>query len=88
MVLLNEHAKVLNFSALKFALSRSEVQIVFLKTAKDFACYFAMFLDCLSVNENIVQIHRYYPLGNEVRKDQIHEGLKGGQGVSQSKEYD
>jgi hypothetical protein len=54
----DEHAKVLDFSALEFSLSWVEIQIVFLKTTRDFMCYFAMFFDCLGVNKDVVQIYR------------------------------
>jgi hypothetical protein len=54
MILSDEHAQVSDFREFKFALGWVEIEIILFKIMKDFARYFAMFLDCFNVDQNIV----------------------------------
>ncbi|KAG5349611.1 hypothetical protein C0989_002761 [Termitomyces sp. Mn162] len=45
-------------------------------------------LECFSVDEDVIKVHAHYTLCNEVPEDVVHHGLKGGQAVGKTKEYD
>ena len=38
-------------------------------------------------DQNIIQVHHYYPFGNEVPEDIFYYHLEGGQAVGHSKEH-
>ncbi|KAG5349253.1 hypothetical protein C0989_004994, partial [Termitomyces sp. Mn162] len=40
------------------------------------------------VNEDVIKVHAYYTLCNEVPEDVVHYGLEGGWAVGETKEYD
>ena len=47
-----------------------------------------MFLQCLSENEDVVQIDHYYTFRDEVFKDPVHHSLEGSRTIGQAKEHD
>ena len=47
----------------------------------------SMLFHCPSKNENVVQIHHYYALYDEILEDVIHHCLEGSQAVGHSKEH-
>ncbi|KAG5352996.1 hypothetical protein C0989_011280 [Termitomyces sp. Mn162] len=40
------------------------------------------------MDKDVIEIHAYYTLCNEVPEDVVHHGLKGGQAIGETKEHD
>ena len=47
-----------------------------------------MFLPCFGEDEDVVQVHAYMPLHDEVLKDFVHHGLECSRAVCESEEHD
>ena len=61
---------------------------MFLEKFHDSADNFLMFIQCLSENEDVIQIDHHYTFGNEVLKDPIHHSLEGSWTIGQAKEHE
>ena len=46
-----------------------------------------MFLQCFSEDEDVIQVHAYMPLHDEVLKYFVHHGLECSRAVGESKEH-
>ena len=46
-----------------------------------------MFIQCLSEDEDIVQVNNHYTLGDEVFEDPVHHSLESSWTISQTKEH-
>jgi len=46
-----------------------------------------VFLFCLCKDQNVVQVHYYYPFGYEGSEDVVHHSLEGSRTVGYSKEH-
>ena len=49
---------------------------------------FAMLLDIVRENEDVVQIHDDVPLVDQITQDLVHHALEGGRGVAETEKHD
>ncbi|KAG5328927.1 hypothetical protein C0989_010280, partial [Termitomyces sp. Mn162] len=83
----DDQAKVLDLSLFKLALLQLEVELVLAEVFQNEMSDPMMFLQCFGVDENVVEVHAYHTLYNEVPEDVVHHGLEGGWAVGETKEH-
>jgi hypothetical protein len=84
----NNQSEIVNVGLLEFALLESEVEIVFLKMAKNFVDNLLMFIESSAPNEDVIEIDCNFAFGNQISKDGIHQCLESGGRVGEPEEHD
>ncbi|KAG5349515.1 hypothetical protein C0989_003337 [Termitomyces sp. Mn162] len=83
----DDQTEVLNLGLFELALLWLEVELVLVEAFQDETSDPMVLLQHFGVNEDVVEVHAYYTLCNEVSEDVVYHSLESGWAVGETKEH-
>ena len=84
----NDKTEVLYFLFVEITLFRVEVEVVFAHCLEDKTCAMDESGEGVGHDEEVIHVNEDIAFADEVLKGMVHEGLKGGRGITEAKEHD